>query len=108
MKYEIRLSRRATEDRNRAYAWYATNYSEEFALRWFTGITNAIESLAASAMSQPKAIESNRFTFDVYEVLYGSKRNKHRILFTFRDDVVYILHIRHSAQRELTEDDLLE
>jgi hypothetical protein len=53
-------------------------------------------------------MESERFAFDVRELLYGTKKNKHRILFTVRDDVVYILHIRHSAQRELTSDDLFD
>jgi hypothetical protein len=32
--------------------------------------------------------------------------NKHRILFTVIGDVVNILHLRHSAQQELAENDL--
>jgi hypothetical protein len=44
--------------------------------------------------------------FDLYELLYGTKRNKHRVIFTIREDVVFIVRLRHSAQGELTEDDL--
>ncbi len=106
MKHKVLLSRRAKEDRKRAFAWYAANYSESYALRWFHAITGAIESLATNPLSRPKALESDRFSFDVHELLCGSKKNKHRILFTVRGDIVHVVHIRHSAQRELTEDDL--
>ena len=106
MKYKLRLSRRAKEDRQRAYDWYAANYSDECALRWFTGITQSIESLSTDPFRRPKAIENDRFPFDLYELLYGAKKNKHRILFTVREDVVFVVHIRPSAQRELTEGDL--
>jgi hypothetical protein len=35
-------------------------------------------------------------------LLYGrSKRHKHRIIFTIREDTVHILYVRHSARDEL-------
>ena len=106
MKYKVELSKRAKEDRERAYDWYAANYSDEFALRWFAGITQGIESLSQDPLRFPKALENDDLPFDLYELLFGTKKNKHRILFTIRGDVVFVVHIRHSAQRDLTEDDL--
>jgi hypothetical protein len=44
MKYKVRLSHRAKDDRAIAHDWFAAHYSPEFALKWFVGITEAIES----------------------------------------------------------------
>jgi plasmid stabilization system protein ParE len=108
MIYRINLSRHAAEDRERAFEWYAANHSEDYAWRWFDGITDAIESLAANPDRCPKALENDRFPFNLFELLYGTKKNKHRILFTIRNDTVFVVRIRHSAQRELNEDQLFD
>jgi len=42
----------------------------------------------------------------VRERLFGGRRHKHRVLFTILDNQVIVLHVRHSSQRDLTEDDL--
>jgi plasmid stabilization system protein ParE len=106
MRYRIKFSRHAVEDRERCFEWYAANYSDAYALRWFNGITKAIASLSANPFRCPKACESHRFPFDLHELLYGTKKNKHRVIFTVRDNEVFIVRLRHSAQDELTEDDL--
>jgi plasmid stabilization system protein ParE len=106
MSFRINLSRHAVEDRERAFEWYAANYSDEYAARWVIGITAAIKTLSKNPQRCPKALENDRFPFDLYELLYGTRKNKHRVLFTIRNDVVFVVRIRHSAQRELTEDDL--
>ena len=107
MGYEVELSRRAERDRDQAYAWYAVHFSEGFAERWYNGLSAAISRLADKPNRFPKAHESNRFSFEVREVRFGGKRYKHRVLFTIHDDIVNVLHIRHSSQRDLTEHDLL-
>lgn len=106
MTYRVNLARHAQEDRERAFNWNSTNYSQEYALRWFSGISDAISSLSMNPQRCPKAIEDDRFPFDLYELAYGTRKNKHRILFTIRDDVVFIVRIRHSTQRNLGEDEL--
>jgi plasmid stabilization system protein ParE len=107
MRLAVRYSRRAVKDREVAYEWFVANYSSEYARRWLKGITEAIESLDHAPDRYPKAAESNQFSFDVFEMLFGPKRNKHRILFEIADDKVTILHIRHSARRDLQPDDIL-
>jgi plasmid stabilization system protein ParE len=106
MTYKIAITRRAEQDRATAFDWYCANYSREFAVRWYNGITRAIRSLSKNPLRCSTAAESDRFPFDLRQLLYGKRRNKHRVLFTLHDDVVLVLHIRHSAQRDLTADDL--
>jgi plasmid stabilization system protein ParE len=105
MTYRIAITARAQQDRERAFNWYRENYSDTFACRWFNGITQAMYSLARQPERCPRARESHRFQFELYELHYGSKKNQHRILFRIHDDIVVVLHIRHSAQRDLKEDD---
>lgn len=105
MNYRVLLSQRADQDRQQAFEWYAANFSPGFARRWFAGITNAIDSLALHPDRHPKAAEDAEVAFDVFELLYGSKKNKHRILYTVERDQVVVLFIHHSARRHLTADD---
>jgi plasmid stabilization system protein ParE len=106
MKYKLIISTRAQLDRDRAYEWYKSNYPKEFADRWYEGIANAVGSLRQNPLRCGKAHEAHQFSFALYELLFGKRRNKHRILFTVHEDTVVILHLRHSAQRDLTKDDL--
>lgn len=52
-----------------------------------------------------RAREDEYFSFHLRELLYG-KRMKHRVLFRIQANEVLVLHIRHAAQRDLTEHDL--
>jgi plasmid stabilization system protein ParE len=106
MTYILVITRRAKQDRDRAFEWYRANFSHEFAGHWYNGIALAIGSLQISPMQCHKAHENDQFPFDLYELLYGSRRNKHRILFRVEGNRVVILHIRHSAQVDLLEGDL--
>ncbi|MGD0044665.1 MAG: hypothetical protein ABSE84_30385 [Isosphaeraceae bacterium] len=50
----------------------------------------------------PVAAESDKFSEEIRELLYGrQKRRKHRIIFTLREDTVYVLYVRHTARAEL-------
>ena len=106
MKYRVDLTARAEHDRDAAFDWYAENYSLDFAARWYNGLTRAIRDLAMNPQQCGFALENDKFPFDLRELLYGGRRHKHRVLFTIHDDQVLVLHIRHSAQRDLTENDL--
>jgi plasmid stabilization system protein ParE len=106
MIYRVVLTARAEQDRDAAFAWYTDNYSFEFAVRWYNGVMQAVRSLSQNPQRSGVAHENDKFPFEVRELLYGAKRRKHRILFTIHDDLVLVLHIRHSAQRDLTVDDL--
>ena len=38
---------------------------------------------------------------ELRQLLYGKRHNKHRILFTIRDNDVIVLFVHHSARAEL-------
>jgi plasmid stabilization system protein ParE len=106
MIHRVVLTARAERDRDTAFAWYAEHYSPEFAIRWYQGIRQAIDSLVRNPLRCGMAHENDKFSFEVHELLFGARRYKHRVLFTIKDDLVIVVHIRHSAQRDLTADDL--
>lgn len=106
MTHRVALTARAERDRDEAFAWYAENYSRDFALRWYNRVSRAIRSLRDDPLRCATARENEKFSFEVRELLFGGRRHKHRILFTLHDDLVLVLHIQHSARKDLTEEDL--
>jgi len=83
-----------------------TTTSFDFAVRWYVGIMQAVRNLSLNPQQCGVAHENDRFPFEVRELLHGARRRKHRVLLTIHDDLVLVLHIRHSAQRDLTSEDL--
>lgn len=106
MNYRVSLTVRAEQDRESAFDWYAANYSEDYALRWLDGLRRTISTLIRNPKRCAKAAEYRRFDFGLYELHYGTRRNKHRILFRVEDDQVIVVHLRHSARRNLQKGDL--
>ena len=62
----------------------------------------AIDSLESMPRRCPRAREHEDIGVDLRQLLFGV----YRILFVIRDDIVYVVHIRHGARRALTRDDL--
>ena len=64
----------------------------------------------ASLQEKPRrcspATENEVFSEEVRQLLYGKSRNRYRVLFTIRADIVYILFVLHTSQALLTEDDI--
>ena len=69
---------------------------------------NAIASLQEKPRRCSLATENEVFSEEVGQLLYGKLRNRYRILFTIRADIVYVLFVRHTSQALLTEDDIGE
>ena len=106
MKYRVVLTEQAERERDAAYRWYLEHYSPEFAARWYNGLHEKLESLERDPARCPLARENQLFPFEVREILYGKRRKNHRSLFTIHKQMVVVLHIRHVAQQDLTEEDL--
>ena len=84
------------------YAW-----APQVAVRWFTGFVEAINSLAQLPERCPYAPENGHFPEEIRQLLYGTRREVFRILFTIQGDTVYVLHVRHGAQQYLHQDETL-
>lgn len=107
MKSPIVLSPKAEQQLEDIAAWWAKNRSADQAERWLTGFVQSLKSLAQSADRSSLAAENAEFPFEVREMLYGLGRSPtHRALYTIRPDMVYVLLIRHLAQRNVSPDDL--
>jgi plasmid stabilization system protein ParE len=105
MKYAVSLTTRAEQDRERAFDWYSKNYSPEFAQKWFNGLVGELRSLSTDPGRCHRAHEDGRFSFDLFELIYGKRRNKYRIPFRIHRNMVLVLHIRHAAQDDVAEDE---
>lgn len=85
--------------------WYRER-NPDFADRWFRGLMNAIATLQEKPQRCALAIEHEIFPEVVRQLLYGKSKSTYRILFTIREQTVYVLYIRHSAQAVMTLEDL--
>lgn len=99
MSYQVGISQRAQLEARSASLWMA-QFSEENATMWYFDLSAAIQSLENMPFRCPLAPESKSFGFEIRHLIFG----KYRILFTVEDETVYILNVRHSAQKSLSPD----
>jgi plasmid stabilization system protein ParE len=79
------------------------------ALRWLDGFEQAIAALCENPEKHGLAREDGLYDlpFQVRQLLYGiGKKQTHRAVFEVRGDTVYVVAIRHLAQRDLLRDEL--
>ena len=101
MAFKVRTTPYAEQDAAEILDWLMVQHAGETALRWFLKMDQAIASLAQMPTRCKLAPESKSFPFQVRELLYGSRPHVYRILFTIKEEVVYILHIRHGRRMTL-------
>ena len=101
MKYRVELTAVAKADIREATRWLRDQASQAVADKWLAGLYRTINTLATRPLRCPVAAENDRFPEEIRELLYGRKKNKRRIIFTVRDDAVYILYVRHGARDEI-------
>ena len=108
MSYQVELAPRARQDLREIIAWYVERSgSLDVADRWADGFFETVDTLRVDPTRHPLVREIASLDTDVQEVHYGSGRKKtHRILFEVIGDRVFVLRIRHFAQRDVTCDDL--
>ncbi len=110
MTYRVVTTSRVDREIGQITQWYfERSGSEKVADKWFFGIQAAISTLIENPDRLPLAPESRAFPFDVFELHYVSGRRKtHRVLFRIgeADSLVQVIGVRHSAQRDLTPDDI--
>jgi plasmid stabilization system protein ParE len=58
----------------------------------------AVASLSEYPYRCPLAPETQEFSVQVRQLLYGRKRHAYRILFTVEGDSVIVLHVRHGRR----------
>jgi plasmid stabilization system protein ParE len=107
MTFQVEITPIAEAQIEQAYRWYRER-NPEFADRWFRGLMNTIATLQEKPQRCALAVEHEIFREEVRQLLYGKAKNMYRLLFAIRDDTVYALYVRHSAQAPLTLNDIQE
>lgn len=102
MAFHIAISPRALSDIEAAYRYYV-EINPGFAVSWFNGLENTIESLADFPKRCSLAFESDFFDFELRQQLYGTGSQCYRILFSIDGDEVRVHHVRHHRQAPITE-----
>jgi plasmid stabilization system protein ParE len=97
MSYAAIFSGPALEDIDAAYMWLAQRTAN--APAWYNGLLDAILSLQDNPLRCPLAPENNEASEEVRQLLYGHRPHLYRVIFSIRNDTVWILHVRHGARR---------
>jgi plasmid stabilization system protein ParE len=107
MTFQVEITPIAEAEIEQTYRWLRDR-NPEFADRWFRELMNAIATLQERPQRCTLAVEHEIFSEEVRQLLYGKAKNVYRVLFAIRDDTVYALYVRHSAQAPLTLNDIEE
>jgi plasmid stabilization system protein ParE len=105
MTYCVEISSLAEAEVDSAFLRLAQVTSLSYASQWHSGLLKAIGSLSTMPRRCPLAKENEYFSQEIRQLLYGQRRNLHRVLFTILEEVsiVRILHIRHFSQPTIGE-----
>lgn len=107
MKRDVVITPRAKAQIRNAAAWWAANRSSHQAALWLNRIEIAIMELEVEAEQHLLALESEAFSFELRQKLFGiSGKRTHRILFSINEHHIVVYAVRHLAQQNLTPDDL--
>ncbi len=100
MALSVRVTARALAEIDQSLEWLAKR-SRAGALRWHEQLMAAIDSLEDNPERCALAPESDWYPGKVRQLTFGKKRGMCRILFEIRGSNVYILRVRHGAQKLL-------
>ena len=98
MTYTVVILPRAENDFAVLYDYIAKR-SPQGAAHWVNAFHASLKRLEQNPFLFPLAPESSDSEYDVYQLIFKTRRgNPHRVLFTVRDDHVFIRHIRGYGQ----------
>ncbi len=80
MGFRVETSAEAELDALTILEWLMTQDAGETGMRWFLAMEDAITSLAPLPDRCPLASESNRFPFEVRQLIYRCKPQLYRII----------------------------
>ena len=99
MRYKVEFTYQAESEANDAYRWIAKDAPGN-AFNWLEGLIQASETLGSMPERCAVAPESEDVGQEIRHLIYG----KYRVLFSIEDQTVFVLHIRHGAQKYLSKD----
>jgi len=94
MSFEVLVTPSAKADIFEIYSWLLENRSTSVSEKWLWAFTEASASLGKFPLRCAVSVESPAFDVEIRELLFGSRPNVYRILFSVRENKVFILRIR--------------
>lgn len=101
MTFRVELSRRAETDIKRAYA-YIRKHGPADPNTWKAGLEQKLTGLETFPEACGLAPENEFVKVEVRQALYGP----FRIVFTIREQIVFVLTVRHAARLSMSRDEL--
>jgi plasmid stabilization system protein ParE len=101
MRHRVELSSRAAADIREVHS-HIRRHGPADPDAWMAGLDRKLETLELFPEACALAPEGERTSATVRQTFYGP----YRILFVVREDVVYVVAVRHGARRFLKGDDL--
>jgi plasmid stabilization system protein ParE len=101
MAYRVEVSRRAERDIEEAFD-YIDSRAPLNAIRWREALQRRLQALGTNPDGFGFAPEDEVAKANVRQLLYG----RYRILYTVREDTVFVITVRHGARLFLTGDDI--
>jgi len=103
MTFTVKLSNLASQNIEEAYQW-VKEVNSGVLDEWFSGVMKALQSLKNLPNRCSRIPEADEFDEEIRQLIY----QKYRIIFTFRDNTVYVLTVRHTSRKPLESKDLEE
>ncbi|MFO5491848.1 MAG: type II toxin-antitoxin system RelE/ParE family toxin [Cuspidothrix sp.] len=103
MNYQVIIQPTAFQEIESSYRWMCDNLSAEVANNLYYQLEDAIASLKKFPTRCSIAPESTKLGREIRQ-LWVEKQRKYRVLFVVEDDIVAIIHVRHSRQSYLDEE----
>jgi plasmid stabilization system protein ParE len=102
MTYHVELAETAKADIREQARYLRNQVSFTAAEKWLAGLEKTLATLQAHPLRCPLAAESDKFPRPIREHYHGRRpKNRFRILFEIRDDLVYVIYVRHAARDEV-------
>jgi plasmid stabilization system protein ParE len=106
MTYRVIVEPRAEQEIREAARWiHSRSRSGRTTLRWVKGLRAKVATLKTHPRRCPVHPDSAYFGEEVRVLLYGKRGGAYGILFAIRENTVHVLTVRHSARRDLIEDE---
>jgi plasmid stabilization system protein ParE len=104
--YQVCYTTKALADVNSILAWFDAQGAKEAGDRWLIELYAKIDSLEKQPQRYSIVSEYSQTGDEIREFLYGSRANKHRVIFRIHSDRVFVLRIWHRARGQLKFEDL--
>jgi plasmid stabilization system protein ParE len=103
MNYQVIIQPTAFQEIESSYRWMCDNLSPEIANNWYYQLEDAIASLQKFPNRCTIAAEATTIGLDIRQLWVGKQR-KYRLLFVVEENIVAIIHVRHSRQSYLGDE----